>query len=529
MPESHILTPSPNEKREKSDQDTGASHRDRWWDRVYNRIFAIREPLFMGSYYLMLTICIGILIYNLWKGSSLENSGGTNIQIINSVILGLFSILATFTVVFFALGAEEAATNSSNSMVQKIINEKFNDKEETIAKALLGVKLNTSKPTSRKSKLGIRKSLIYHNIESNFNQICIWGLVFLVTIFSCYSAYDPFVMSKLSDAQFFMALPAGILGILITLTVVLFALRAARFSQIVGRTASHFVIERQAAHYKQLYHELLDSFLTFPVQGRSFTSLQQYKKKLSEVADRNLIQKDVDEFDSFQKFEKFLSHGFPLLAALCAVFFMIFFMLFAEKSKFIASVTILFVLLIIFTTLFFSGRIMISAMEASEIQANTMTRSELKRHKNYLRERISLVKKIEISLNSCRKAPYEAIENAGKARTDQRKGGRNYTLHIAKKKTESQINDIGNVLMHLRHLRDITEREEYNAWKIKQFEWIFNYLEELWITEFKKMKCKFLELEKYLPEGEFDEYKILIDSWQKQVEFALTRKQFNDA
>lgn len=512
MSKSNASTSVSNGQREKPSQGAEDDRQGRWRNKIFKYISAAR---FMGSYYLMLITCLGSLVYILGEEAGLPGDSVERIydmEVTSGIMLGLFAILATFTVVFFALRAEEAATNSSSSIVQEIVDKTFNDEEEAIAEALRDADRNTGRSslienepdTIPVKKLSLpsfaihKRDSIYFGVDKRTAQGLIWISVLLVTIFSIYLAHNFSAIPYLLRAQSLIAWSIGILGILVTLTIVLFALRAARFSQIAGRIASYSVIERMATSHEKEYHNLLDVFLALLVQEKLLVVTAQYHYALINAPDKTLDRLEQDVFNLRRKCEQYLLYGVSFLLAFAAIFTAGCFMFFIGKPEFnelsMNLILILFVFLISFTTLFFSGRVVLSAIGSSEIQATEMTRLELEHQKKRLYDRITSVEKIKSVLGNYLGADPKA---AGKIEVFKehadRKGYGLFEEHLfdllaaARQKVDDQIKDIVQIRMHLRHLRAVGARKDYGAGENKQFRWICDYLAKLWTAKFEEM------------------------------------------
>lgn len=498
MSASKAPVPTPRGQQGKSVQDVDAGQRR----HKRNNIRAyLRAGRFMGSYYLMLMFCIGVLVYFLLKGVDLsEDLANTDhsMDVASGVMLGLFAVLATFTVVFFALRAEEAATNSSNSVVQEIIDNTFNDEEQAIATALLDVDQNSSKsdlsgskPDTTSAKASSKRNSIYYGVDRNRSQLFIWSLTLSVTAFLGYLAYNSFSLS----AQTSITLAIGVLSILVTFTVVLFALRAARFSQITGRIAAHSAIERLATSHEQIYHQLLDSFLDLLIQERLLIGPRRHRYELIDVPDKTLNRLEQESFNLRRNCEEYLLYIFSFSLAIGATL-SIKYLFFTEKFEPIALsinlIVILFIFLITLTTVFFSGRVVLSAIGSSEIQATEMTRSELEHQKAQLRRRIDSVEKIRLALKSYLGAAPEKVEDVREREKHRGMHGlvEDYIvklLTVTTQKTDDQIVEIAEIQMHLRHLQSVGAGKNRDAGKNKQFNWICDYLKELWTTKCERM------------------------------------------
>lgn len=511
MSESNALIQPPNGKQERLFHGGDGSPRDRCWKKAYKCISVAR---FMGSYYLMLTVCFGTLVYILWEGAdSLGNPANEvySMEVASVVMLGLFSVLATFTVVFFALRAEEGATNSSRSVVQDIVDEAFNGEEEAIV-VLLDADQNTNESTpsgnksditSNKTSFLVRlfchnapeKNSIYFGVARHLPQTFIWFLVLAVMFLSLILAYNFWKAHHLLSAQALVALSIGILGILVALTVVLFALRAAQFSQIAGRIASYSVIERMAAIHEQEYHKLLDAFRAFLIQEKLRTRARQYPPSI----DKSLERSERDSFAFLRECEQHILYGFSFFLALCAIFTIGYFTFVMGRFGFtelgVNLIVVLFIFLISFITLFFSGRVLLSAVSSSEIRAAEMTRLELKNQKDLLHDRITAVEGIRMLLANYLGADPQA--------TGVVKMPRKFTFGeillilegysvdlfaIARQGVDEQTRDLAQVQTHLRYLQIAGTGKGSDAGKNRQFIWLRDYLKELWTERFEEME-----------------------------------------
>lgn len=544
---------NPSEKQEKLTQVIDVGRWRRRWDKTREWGRAIR---FMGLYYLMLISCIGILICFVWGGANLsEDLTGTiyNMDVVSGIMLGFFSVLTTFTVVFFALRAEEAATNSSNSVVQEIIDNTFNDEEKAIAMALLDTERSGNESNINENKSDIttdkryssyfatpQRNSIYFGVDKNIAQIFIWFLTLMVTGFLGFLAYNSWMMPHTLNAQTTMILTIGILSILITFTIVLFAFRAAQFSQISGRIASHSVIERLATSHEQIYHDLLDSFLDLLVQEKLLVGPRRYRHELFDAPDKNLNRSEQKAFDLRRNWEERMLYIFSALlatGAICSVGYFIFSMTgFGSFELSMKMITILFISLITFTTVFFSGRVILSAIGSSEIQATEMTRSELEHQKTRLKGRIYSVEKIRLALKNYLGAVPEKVElikEEEKHRGIDGMVGDYFAdlLTVVKQKTDDQIADIAEIRMHLRHLQSVGAGKSHNVGENKQFKWICDYLRKLWASKHWRLNLLLIGMKEISPLERADrifvitrfsearkEDEILMKLWQGQME-----------
>lgn len=522
MSESKAVAQPPNGKQERLFHGSDDSPRDRCWKKAYK---CVSVAWFMGSYYLMLTVCFVILAYILWKGTdSFESSANEiySMEIVSGIMLGFFSILATFTVVFFALRAEEAARNSSRSVVQEIMDEAFNGEEEEIANLLLNTEQNTNESslTGNKSNASSNRisllyfstperDSIYFGVASHIPQFFMWLLVLVVMSLSIFLAYKFWISHHLLNAQTLIALSVGILSALITLTVVLFALRAAQFSQVAGRIASYSVIERMAAVYEQEYQKLLETFLALLVQEQLLTGPRRYFTPLNKALNRS----QQDSFDLLRKCERCLVQGFSFFLVLCAIFIFGCFVFIMRRFGFtelgVNLIIILFIFLIFFVTVFFLGRVFLSAIGSSEIWATEMTRSELKHQKNLLHDRITSIEEIKSVLANYLGADPKAIAEVeiAKSFTGTKTHGifedRIADLFApAGQKADEHIKDISQIRLHLRYLQVAGTGKNHDAGENRQFRWICNYLEKLWTQKFEKMEFVLLKLKNYALLGE---------------------------
>lgn len=473
----------------------------------------VQGGFFMGLYYVALLLCIGALSWILWEGRSLAESAENmidNMEIIVGIVLGLFSVLATFVVVFFALRIETMAINKVNLVAQAIMEKKFDGKEGLIATTLehaLNSNQNEDEPNLNMKNRNFNSNS--HGFSNSYIEILLLLFVLAFALFLIWSASDFsfWAASYKLSTQGLAALVVGALGILIAFTIVLFALRATRLSQIAGQIESYSTIEKLAPLYNHLYHDLLSNFLKLLRLARiPYTYLHGLNRIdliKSEILGEDLNIAKRERFNQKKKCEESLLHFF-IFAVISVVLILGYFLFFMGNTGSIESIIILiitlFSFLITLIVIFFSGRVVLSAIASSEMQAINVSRSELKYEEELLHRRINSLRKLQRTLTTLPKPGY--LAQADKLDTI-----------------------IADTLMHLQDLQIFGSKGRHGSSQNKQFVQVHGHIRKLWLSWAKYLRGELDKTKIKIPEkGEIN--KIFINARRADSEVMIRVREY---
>lgn len=380
-----------------------------------------KSPWFMVFYFFMLGFLIlilasSLLIFVIGNGTDSFSSSGTSMEVIAGLTVGMFGVLATFTVVFFAFRAEAMAINMASDEATEYIKKEFDHGEKIITDALKRI-LNPKAKNSEKNDKNKNLS-IYTGIDPQWWQLFVWGtvtiLTFIAFVWSVYS-FGMVLPGGLAprielNPQTLILLIIGMLGLLVTFTVALFAVRVAQLCRVSGRIASHNKIKELVIWHGELYHELLQSYRKVRddvLMCENTSSEQEFphtesRYKLLRAKNLEFDPAEVKSFGDQISVNYSSSSLFAFSVALLAVLTVCFIGVdlhlkvgIVESLGGIVSLSaILFALLIFFTSIFFLGRVARSAVISAKEKAQEVSLLEFNQQKEKIKRRINSLEKI---------------------------------------------------------------------------------------------------------------------------------------
>lgn len=428
-----------------------------------------QKPWFVKLYFIMLLSILAILgisflFFMFRAGNGVSNDSGMEVTI--GITVGMFGILATFAVVFLAFRAEETAVSTASEVAKKFSERTFSDEEEKTFEML-------QHPISYYDSSNYKKEEIDEGVDTSGWQLFAWGAVFFLVpvslVWPIYFLFHEILPSGSNsnselEVEVLTLWIVGMLGVLITFTVILFAARVAQLSQIAGRIKSYSIIEKLAASEEKLYHELFEAIdkVCGHVKNESLTSAEVARFKLLKDIHQNFDREKIENFEALLNERVLPSNVYSRWIAFVA-FLMICFigldMLWGEAASIrsiggiISSSAVLFTFLIFSISVFFLGRIFRSAIASSRKEATKASYFEFNQKRIELKNRIQAFREIEKNKTLL----YEFSDSLASVESFLKSAKEDSLQPVEEIITKNTpVGQIVNILLHLRHLKKIS-------------------------------------------------------------------------